>query len=151
MKMKKTLTWMVAALMCCATTFAKDLKVLVVKVTPEVQNVEAQTKVKNQLRLTAGVKKIEADFAAKQLMVTYDADKTDAKRILSAMKKNGYEATVVSDGAVSEKTPVKVPVDGTSGASKMSNVKCQMSNVRCQMLNVKCEMSNVALRLSQNI
>ena len=117
-RMKKTLMMVVAALLCCATAFAKDLKMLVVKVTPEVQSVEAQAKVKNQLRLTAGVKKIEADFAAKQLMVTYDAEKTDAKKILAAMKKNGYEATVVSDGAVPEKASKPVPVDATSGASK---------------------------------
>lgn len=117
-KMKKTLTLMVAALLCCATAFAKDLKVLVLKTTPEVLNVESQTKVKNQLRLTAGVKKVEADFAAKQVMVTYDADKTDQKKILAGMKKIGYEATVVSDGMPVEKTSKKVPVDATSGASQ---------------------------------
>lgn len=117
-RMKKTLMMVAAALLCCATVMAKDLKMLVLKVTPEVQSVEAQTKVKNQLRLTAGVKKIEADFAAKQLMVTYDAEKTDAKKILAAMKKNGYEATVVRDGAAPEKPSTKVPVDATSGASK---------------------------------
>ena len=63
-----------------------------------------------------GVKKVEADFAAKQVMVTYDADKTNAKKIVAALKKNGYEATVVSDGAPKEKK--EVPVDATSGASQ---------------------------------
>ena len=116
--MKKTLTLMAVAIMMCATTVAKDLKVLVVKTSPEVQNVETQTKLKNQLRLTTGVKKVDADFAAKQVLVTYDAEKTDQKKILAAMKKNGYEVTVVSDGAAPEKSPAKVPVDATSGASK---------------------------------
>ena len=114
--MKKTLTLMAVALMMCATTMAKELKVLVVKTSPAVQNVEGQTKVKDYLRLTAGVKKVEADFAAKQVMVTYDADKTNAKKIVAALKKNGYEATVVSDGAPKEKK--EVPVDATSGASQ---------------------------------
>ena len=59
--MKKTMALMVAALMCCATVMAAELKQLVVKTTPEVQTVEALTKVKNQLRLTAGVKKVESD------------------------------------------------------------------------------------------
>ena len=45
--MKKIVVLMVAALMVCATTVAKELKVLVVKTTPAVQNVEAQTKVKD--------------------------------------------------------------------------------------------------------
>ena len=71
---------------------------------------------KDQLRLTAGVKKVEADFSAQQVMVTYDADKTNAKKIVAALKKGGYEASVVSDGAPSEKK--KVPVDATSGASQ---------------------------------
>ena len=114
--MKKIFVLMVATLMVCATTMAKELKMLVVTTTPAVQSVEAQTKVKDQLRLTPGVKKVEADFAAKQVMVTYDADKTNAKKIVAALKKNGYEATVVSDGAPKEKK--KVPVDATSGASQ---------------------------------
>lgn len=116
--MKKTMTLMVAALMCCATTFATELKVLVVKTTPAVQSVEAQAKVKGNLRLVTGVKKIEADLAAGQVAVTYDADKTDQKKILSAMKKIGYEATVLSDGKPAEKSSVTTPVDATSGASK---------------------------------
>jgi copper chaperone CopZ len=114
--MKKTLILMVATLMCCVTAMATELKMLVVKTTPEVQNVEAQTKVKNQLRLTAGVKRVETDFSTKQVMVTYDAAKTDSKKILAALKKGGYEAKVVSDGAPSEKK--QEPVDATSGASK---------------------------------
>lgn len=116
--MKKTLILMVAALLMCATAIAKDFKVLVMKTTPEVQNVEAQTKVKNQLRLTAGVKKVETDFVAKQVWVTYDGEKTSAKVILAAMKKMGYEATVVSDGAAPEKAPKPTQVDAMSGASK---------------------------------
>lgn len=110
------MTMMAVALMMCATTMAGDLKVLVMKTSPAVQNVETQTKVKDKLRLTAGVKKVEADFAAQHVLVTYDADKTNQKKIVAAMKKAGYEATVVSDGAPSEKK--QVPVDATSGASK---------------------------------
>ena len=116
--MKRTLTLMVVALLMCVTAMAQDWKVLVVKTTPEVQNVEAQTKVKNQLRLTTGVKKVEADFASKQVMVTYDPRKTDQKKIVAALKKNGYEAIVVNDENAPEKAPAKKPVDGTSGASK---------------------------------
>ena len=115
--MKKTLTLMAVALLMCATTMAKELKILVVKTSPAVQNVEGQTKVRDYLRLTAGVKKVEANFSAQQVLVTYDADKTDAKKIVAALKKNGYEALVVSDGAPSE-VQKQVPVDGTSGASK---------------------------------
>ena len=116
--MKKIFVLMVATLMVCATTMAKELKMLVVTTTPAVQSVEAQTKVKDQLRLTPGVKKVEADFAAKQVMVTYDADKTNAKKIVAALKKNGYEATVVSDGKAPERAAKPAQVDAVSGASQ---------------------------------
>lgn len=115
--MKNIIVLMTVALMACATAVAKDLKVLVVKTTPAVQNVEAQTKVKDLLRLTAGVKKVVADFSAQQVSVTYDADKTNAKKILASLKKNGYEATVVSDGAPKENAKGQGAVDGVSGAS----------------------------------
>lgn len=116
--MKKILVMMVAALVCCATAMAGDMKQLVVKTTPEVLTAEALTKVKNKLRLTAGVKKVEADPSARQVMVTYDTAKTNSKKILAALKKGGYEATVVSDGAPSEKKP---QVDATSGATKQQH------------------------------
>lgn len=115
--MKKTMT-LLAALLMCVTAIAKDLKVLVVKTTPEVQNVETRTNVKNQLRLTAGVKKVEADFAARQVMVTYDAEKTNSKAILAALKKIGFEATVVSDGKAPERAAKPAQVDAVSGASQ---------------------------------
>ena len=117
--MKKTLTLMAVALMMCATTVAKELKVLVVKTSPAVQNVEAQTKVRDVLRLKPGVKKVEANFTAQQVLVTYDTDKTDQKKLIAALKKAGYEATVVSDGAPSDKK--QTPVDGTSGATKQAS------------------------------
>ena len=117
--MKKTLTMMTVALMMCATTTAKELKMLVVKTSPTVQNVEAQTKVRDVLRLKPGVKKVEANFAAQQVLVTYDADKTNQQKLVAALKKAGYEATVVSDGAPSDKK--QTPVDGTSGATKQTS------------------------------
>ena len=117
--MKKTFMMMAVALMMSATTMATDLKVLVVKTSPAVQNTEAQAKVKDVLRLKAGVKRVAADFAAQEVLVTYDADKTNQQKLVAALKKAGYEATVVSDGAPFEK---KAPVDGTSGATKQAQV-----------------------------
>ena len=109
---------MVAALLVCATAIAKDFKVLVMKTSPEVQNVATQTKVQNQLRLTAGVKKVETNLETKQVVVTYDSEKTNAKAIVAAMKKAGYKATVVSDGTAPERAEKPAQVDATSGASQ---------------------------------
>lgn len=109
---------MVAALLCCATAMAKDLKVLVVKTTPEMHCNGCETKIKSNIRFTAGVKKIETNLETKEVAVTYDADKTDQKTLLAAFKKIGYEATVVSDRKKTDKPSMRVPVDGTTGASK---------------------------------
>ena len=116
--MKKVLTLVVAAIMCGVTAFAKDMKMLVLKTSPEVLNTETQTKVRNLLRLTAGVKRVEADLSTRKVMVIYDAEKTDRKVILATLKKGGYEATVVNEGAAPEKVTKKMPVDATSGASQ---------------------------------
>lgn len=105
---------MAVAMLACSTAFAKDLKVLVVKTAPEMHCENCEKKIKNNIRFTAGVKKIVTDLQKKVVAVTYDADKTDAKTIVAAFKKIGYEATVVSDKA--QQSP-RQPVDGQTGAS----------------------------------
>ena len=116
--MKRIVTMVAAVLLVCAAAMARDMKVLVVKTTPEVQTVEDGTRIKNRLRLTAGVKKVKADLTAKQLAVTYDAGKSDAKKILAALQKMGYAAEVLSDAKQPEKSAGSTPVDGATGASK---------------------------------
>lgn len=110
--MKKIITLMAAALMCAASAIAKDIKVLVVKTSPEMHCSNCETKIKGNVRFVAGVKRIDTNLATKLVTITYDADKTNAKTITAAFKKIGYTATVVSDGAPAQK------VDGTSGATK---------------------------------
>ena len=117
--MKKTLSMMAVALLMSAVTMAGDLKVLVVKTTPAVQNVEAKTKVRNVLWLRPGVKKVEAVFADQQVLVTYDSAKTNQKKIVAALTKAGYETTVVSDTVSTGKK--QVPGDATSGATHQVN------------------------------
>ncbi|MCH5175696.1 MAG: heavy-metal-associated domain-containing protein [Prevotellaceae bacterium] len=119
--MKRILTMVVAAMLCCVTTFAKDLKVLVVNTSPEMHCNSCETKIKNNIRFTAGVKKIDTNLETKKVTITYDGDKTDVKTILAAFKKIGYTATVVSNGAVPEKGSQKKPVDAVSGASQQQH------------------------------
>ena len=121
--MKRTFSMMVMAMLCCATTFAKDLKVLVVKTSPEMHCSSCETKIKNNIRFTAGVKRIDTNLETKKVTITYDSDKTNAKTIVAAFKKIGYAATVVSDGSAPEKSSQKKPVDAVSGASQQQNTK----------------------------
>ena len=118
--MKRTFCMMVAAMLCCATTLAKDLKVLVVSTSPEMHCNSCETKIKNNIRFTSGVKRIDTNLETKKVTITYDGDKTNAKTIVAAFKKIGYTATVVSDGAAPEKGSQKKPVDAVSGATQQS-------------------------------
>lgn len=115
-KTKKALALAAVLLLCSATTWAKDLKVLVVKTSPDIHCENCVKKIKGNICFTTGVKRIETSLETKQVAVTYDADKTDTKTILAAFKKIGFDATVVSDGKASEKPKAK-PVDGTTGAT----------------------------------
>lgn len=108
------MTLFAAAMLCCASVIAKDMKVLVVKTSPEMHCENCENKIKNNIRFTAGVKKIVTDLEKKLVAVTYDADKTDAKTIVAAFKKIGYTATIVSDKAQESK---HTPVDGQTGAT----------------------------------
>ena len=121
--MKRIISMMVAAIFCCATTFAKDLKVLVVSTSPEMHCNGCETKIKNNIRFTAGVKKIETNLETKKVTITYDGDKTNAKTIVAAFKKIGYTATVVSDGVAPKKDAQNKTVDATSGASQQQKKK----------------------------
>lgn len=118
--MKKVITLMTAAMLCSATAFAKDLKVLVVKTSPEMHCNNCENKIKNNIRFTSGVKKIDTSLEQKVVTITYDADKTDSKTIVAAFKKIGYDATVVSDTQQGSK---KQPVDGQTGATTQTQQK----------------------------
>lgn len=95
--MKKFITLLVLALVNCASIFAKDIKVLTVKTTPEMHCNSCETKIKNNIRFVSGVKKIETSLEKKEVTITYDAEKTDADKISAAFKKIGYETKTVSD------------------------------------------------------
>lgn len=121
--MKKTLILMAVALLCSAAALAKELKVLVVTTQPEMHCNSCETKIKNNIRFTSGVKKIDTNLETKQVTITYDADRSDAKTILAAFKKIGYNATVVKDQKAPEKADNKKPVDATTSATAQSSAK----------------------------
>lgn len=110
--MKKFIAFIAMVLLCGATMFAKDIKVLVVKTNPEMHCNGCETKIKNNIRFVSGVKKIETSLEDKVVAVTYDAEKTNAEKITEAFKKIGYETTTVSDKKAEEKK-----VDGKTEAT----------------------------------
>ena len=116
--MKKVLTLMLTALLCCNAAIAKDLKVMVVKTTPELNSSDVEKKIKGNICFTPGVKRIVTNLDTKLVTITYDAEKIDSKTLLGAFKKIGFEAAVVSDKKAEKKTSGNVPVDATTGATQ---------------------------------
>lgn len=88
--MKKTL--FAIALLAGLSASAKDIKTLVVTTQPQMHCENCEKKIKGNLRFEKGVKRIETDLKAKQVTITYDADKTNQENLFKALKKIGYEA-----------------------------------------------------------
>ena len=76
---------------------AKEMRVLVMTPTPKMHCESCENKIKKNLRFEKGVGKIETSVEAQTVTVTYDASKTNAENIQTAMKKIGYDTKVVSD------------------------------------------------------
>lgn len=93
--MKQTLLILLSSLLLMAG--GKDLRVLVMTPTPEMHCESCENKIKKNLRFESGVKKIETNLKEQTVTVTYDATKTDVKKIQAAMKEIGYDTKVVSD------------------------------------------------------
>lgn len=93
--MKQTLLILLSSLLLIAA--GKDLRVLVMTPTPQMHCEKCENKIKKNLRFESGVKKIETSIKEQTVAVTYDATKTDVKKIQAAMKAIGYDTKVVSD------------------------------------------------------
>lgn len=93
--MKQTLLILLSSLLLIAA--GKDLRVLVMTPTPQMHCESCENKIKKNLRFESGVKKIETSVKDQTVTVTYDATKTDVKKIQAAMKAIGYDTKVVSD------------------------------------------------------
>lgn len=115
--MKKLTIMAVALTMCCATTFANDIKVLLVKTTPAVETVSNAEKLKDGLRTAAGVKKVTLDTKRNVVKIKFDADKTTKEALVSAISGLGYK---VNEAVVDVAAP---KTDGTSGASVQTKAK----------------------------
>lgn len=95
--MKRNKRFMVLALMLCVFTFswAKDIKTVVLKTTPEMHCANCEKKIKENIRFVKGVKDIITSLKDKTVTVKYDADKTTVEDIVNGFGEIGYKARVV--------------------------------------------------------
>lgn len=95
----KTRRWMatfVVALLSVTVVLAKDIRVVVFKVS-QMHCENCEKKVKNNMRFEKGVKELSTELKDKTVSITYDAEKMDVKKLQAGFKKFNYEAEFVKE------------------------------------------------------
>ena len=90
--MKKV--FVLSAMMLTAVVgVAKDIKTVVVTTVPKMHCASCENKIKGNLRFEKGVKQIECDIPKQTVTITFDAEKTNAQKLIQSFGKFGYKAT----------------------------------------------------------
>lgn len=93
--MRKLLFTLMAA-MFVFSTYAKDIKELVVTTNPPMSCQNCENKIKGNLRFEKGIKKIETNIPEQRVTIEYDAEKTNPELIENAFEKIGYKVEVIN-------------------------------------------------------
>ena len=86
-----------------ANTLKKEMRVMVVKTTPEMHCQNCEKKIKENIRFEPGVRKIETSIERQEVTITYNPAKTDAQKLTAAFAKIGYDIKVLSDQPAAKK------------------------------------------------
>lgn len=94
MRTKRWMATCVVALLSVTAVLAKDIRVVVFKVS-QMHCEKCEKKVKDNMRFEKGLKDISTEVKTK--MVTYDAEKTNVKKLQAGFNKFSYEAEFVKE------------------------------------------------------
>lgn len=79
------------------TAAAKDIREYVVTTVPQMSCQNCEKRIKGNMRFEKGVKNVVTDLANQRVTVTYDAEKTDEKKLEEAFGKLNYKVTKIDD------------------------------------------------------
>ena len=96
MKRKRWMATCVVALLSVAAVLAKDIRVVVFKVS-QMHCEKCEKKVKDNMRFEKGLKDIATEVKTKMVTITYDAEKTNVKNLQAGFNKFNYEAEFVKE------------------------------------------------------
>ncbi|MCS2583038.1 heavy-metal-associated domain-containing protein [Bacteroides sp. BFG-551] len=96
MKTKRWMATCVVALLSVAAVLAKDIRVVVFKVS-RMHCEKCEKKVKDNMRFEKGLKDIATEVKTKLVTITYDAEKTNVKNLQAGFNKFNYEAEFVKE------------------------------------------------------
>lgn len=93
--MKARMFGLAMAVCFAVAGYAKDIKTVVFKTTPEMHCQNCENKIKKNIRFEKGVKEIETNLKDKTITIKYDADKTTVENLIKGFDKIKYKAKVV--------------------------------------------------------
>lgn len=96
MRTKRWMATCVVALLSVAAVMAKDIRVVVFKVT-QMHCENCEKKVKDNMRFEKGLKEVSTIVKDRTVTITYDAEKTNVKNLQAGFKKFNYEAEFVKE------------------------------------------------------
>ena len=96
----------VVALLSVAAVMAKDIRVVVFKVT-QMHCENCEKKVKDNMRFEKGLKDVSTVVKDRTVTITYDAEKTNVKNLQAGFKKFNYEAEFVKETKKDDKKAYK--------------------------------------------
>ena len=96
MRTKKWMVTCVVARLSVTAVLAKDIRVVVFKVS-QMHCEKCEKKVKDNMRFEKGLKDISTEVKTKMVTITYDAEKTNVKKLQAGFNKFKYEAEFVKE------------------------------------------------------
>lgn len=96
MRTKRWMATCVVALLSVTVVLAKDIRVVVFKVS-QMHCEKCEKKVKDNMRFEKGLKDISTEVKTKMVTITYDAEKTNVKKLQAGFSKFSYEAEFVKE------------------------------------------------------
>lgn len=74
--------------LCAITSFAKDIKTIIVTTNPQMHCEACENKIKSNMRFEKGIKAIETNISRQEVTLTYDADKTTPEKLMKGFEKS---------------------------------------------------------------
>ncbi|MDE5714149.1 MAG: heavy-metal-associated domain-containing protein [Muribaculaceae bacterium] len=106
------------------TAAAKNIREYVVTTTPQMSCQNCEKRIKGNLRFEKGVKKVDTDLKNQRVTVTYDADKTDEKKLEEAFGKLNYKVIKIEECDDSANTSDKATCTGSHTGCSGEKKEC---------------------------
>lgn len=113
--------------LCAITSFAKDIKTIIVTTNPQMHCEACKNKIKSNMRFEKGIKAIETNISRQEVTLTYDADKTTPEKLMKGFEKIGYTATV------------KTGCDKKQTCCEKAQADCSKQQANCEKKQNCCE------------